>query len=200
MTMHRILGVLSVMMVVLTPVLWGQGAPQAKPKAALVDIQELFREYHKSIEAEKQINIERARIQKENNDMRQRIRVLDMTLREINRTMRSGEELTERKRKSLMREAGLLFQEREGLDRQRKQVMQSQHQELNRRMIGRMKAILKEIREIVVEKAERGGYDYVFDSAGLNTSQVPFVLYAKEATDMTPMILKELNKDAPSGE
>jgi len=200
MTIHRILGVLSVMMVVLTPVLWGQGAPQAKPKAALVDIQELFREYHKSIEAEKQINIERARIQKENNDMRQRIRLLDTTLREINRTMRSGEELTERKRKSLMREAGLLFQEREGLDRQRKQVVQSQHQELNRRMIGRMKAILKEIREIVVEKAERGGYDYVFDSAGLNTSQVPFVLYAKDATDITPMILKELNKDAPAGE
>jgi hypothetical protein len=40
----------------------------------------------------------------------------------------------------------------------------------------------------------------VFDSAGLNTSQVPFVLYAKDATDITPMILKELNKDAPAGE
>ncbi len=192
--------VTSMVMAILMPGLWGQGVPQAKPKAALVNIQELFREYYKSIEAEKQVNIERARIQKENNDMRQRIRTLDAALKEINRMMRSGEELSVQKRKSLSREAGLLFQEREGLERQRKQVVQSQHQELNRRMMGRMKGILIEIREIVTENAERGGYDYVFDSAGLNTSQVPFVLYAKDATDITPMILKELNKDAPAGE
>jgi hypothetical protein len=30
----------------------------------------------------------------------------------------------------------------------------------------------------------------------LNSSQVPFLLHAKDATDITPMILKELNKDS----
>lgn len=187
------------MMTILMPGLWGQEAGQAKPKAALVNIQELFREYHKSIEAEQQVNIERARIQKENNDMRQRIRTLDGALKEINRLMNSDTGMADQKRKSLAREGGLLFQEREALERQRKQVVQSEHQELNRRMMARMKGILKEIREIVVAYADRSGFDYVFDSVGLNTSQVPFVLYAKDATDITPMILKELNKDAAAG-
>ena len=198
--MNRVLLVTSVVMATLTSGLWGQEPAQAKPKAAMENIQALFREYYMSIEAEKQVNIERARIQQENNDMRQRIRGMDAGLKEINRLMSSGEDLGEQKRKSLTREGGLLFQERESLERQRKQTVQGQHQELNRRMMGRMKGILTEIREIVVERAARGGYDYVFDSAGLNTSQVQFVLYAKDDTDITPMILKELNKDAPAGE
>lgn len=186
-------------MAILTAGLWGQEAAQAKPKVAMVDIQELFRGYYKSIDAEKLVNIERARIQKENNEHRQRIRSLDATLKEINRLMKSGEGMDARERESLTREAGLIFQEREGLERRRKQAVQSRHQDLNRRMMGRMRGILKEIREIVVDYADQRGYDLVFDSAGLNTSQVPFVLYAKGATDITPVILKELNGNAPSG-
>ena len=40
-------------------------------------------------------------------------------------------------------------------------------------------------------------YDYVFDKSGLSTSQVPFLLYTKDATDITAGLLKDLNKDAP---
>lgn len=200
MVMNWVLVMTSVVMVILAPGLWGQEAAQAKPKAAMVNIQELFREYYKSIDAEKLVNIERARIQKENNDRRERIRSLDATLKEINRLMKSGESKDEQKRESLAREAGLLFQERESLERQRKQMVQARHKKLNRHMMGRMKGILKEIRGIVVDYADQRGYDYVFDSAGLSTSQVPFVLYAKGATDITPMILTELNKDAPARE
>ena len=40
-------------------------------------------------------------------------------------------------------------------------------------------------------------YDYVFDKSGMSTSQVPFLLYAKDATDITASLLKDLNKDAP---
>lgn len=188
------------MLAVLMPGLRGQGAPEEKPVAALVNIQELFREYYKTIAAESQINIERARIQKGNSDMRQKVWALDTNLKEINQMMGVGQDLSDEKRQSLVRQAGMLIQKREQLERQRKEIVQSQHQELNRRMVARIKGILKEIRGIVVENAERGGFDYVFESAGLNTSQVPFVLYAKDATDITPMILKELNKDAPAGE
>ena len=198
--MKRILVLMSMVAAILMPGLRAQEGAEQKPKAALVNIQELFREYYKTIEAEAQINIERARIQKENNDVQQRVRLLDTNLKEIKQALRAGGGLDDEKRTVLVREAGMRFQERENLERQRKQVVQAQHQELNRRMMARMNGILKEIREIVVEKADRAGYDYVFDSAGLNTSQVPFVLYAKDATDITPIILKELNKHAPKSE
>ena len=43
-----------------------------------------------------------------------------------------------------------------------------------------------------------GNYDYVFDKSGLSTSQVPFLLYTKDATDITAGLLGVLNKDAPA--
>jgi Skp family chaperone for outer membrane proteins len=65
-------------------------------------------------------------------------------------------------------------------------------------MLQRMKGILEEIRKLVEEQAKVGNYDYVFDKSGLSTSQVPFLLYTKDATDITAGLLKDLNKDAPA--
>jgi Skp family chaperone for outer membrane proteins len=61
-----------------------------------------------------------------------------------------------------------------------------------------MKGILEEIRKLVEEQAKTDNYDYVFDKSGLSTSQVPFLLYTKDATDITAGLLKDLNKDAPA--
>lgn len=56
-------------------------AAQAGPiKIATVDMQELFRQYHRTNEAQQQINIERAKIQKDNNERLARIRELEATL------------------------------------------------------------------------------------------------------------------------
>jgi outer membrane protein len=65
-------------------------------------------------------------------------------------------------------------------------------------MIQRMKGILEEIRKLVEEQAKKDDYDYVFDKSGLSTSQVPLLLYTKDATDITTILLKDLNKDAPA--
>lgn len=176
----------------------GQEVPEEKPKTAIVNIQELFRDYYKTDEAEEQINIERARIQKENNVLMQRIRTLDESLRELTQSLQA-EGLELEKRKMLEREAGLRFQEREMLERQRSLTIQAQHRDLNQKMIARMKGILKEIRGIIVDRADGAGFDFVFDVEGLNSSQVPFVLYAKDAVDITPMIREELRKRGPAG-
>jgi outer membrane protein len=65
-------------------------------------------------------------------------------------------------------------------------------------MVQRMKGILEEIRKLVEEKAKLDNFDYVFDKSGLSTSQVPILLYTKDATDITADLLKDLNKDAPA--
>ena len=51
--------------------------------------------------------------------------------------------------------------------------------------------------QLVADHAKSEDYDYVFDRAGLSTSQVPFLLYAKDFSDLTPVLLQQLNKDAP---
>jgi Skp family chaperone for outer membrane proteins len=92
------------------------------------------------------------------------------------------------------------MQQQEGiaLDRERREFLQRRNQALNERMVQRMKGILEEIRKLVEEQAKKDNYDYVFDKSGLSTSQVPFLLYTKDATDITAGLLKDLNKDAPA--
>ena len=82
-------------------------------------------------------------------------------------------------------------------DRERREFLQRRNQALNEKMVQRMKAILEEIRKLVEEQAKKDNYDYVFDKSGLSTSQVPFLLYTKDSTDITGVLLKDLNKGAP---
>ena len=58
--------------------------------------------------------------------------------------------------------------------------------------------LLKEIQDLVAVQAAGLGFDLVFDIDGTSTSQVPMLLFARDAMDITPMMLKELNKTAPS--
>ena len=174
---------------------WGQDGNKDKLRTGVVNIQQLFKSYYKVTRAQEEINMERARIQKEYNKLAGRVRSMDQGLRELTVRLQSTE-LAERDRASLERERGLRMQEREMLDHERRTKALARHTEINQEMVARMEALLDEIREVVADQAERTGYDLVFDVEGLNTSQVPMVLFAKDATDLTPMILKELNKNA----
>ena len=172
-------------------------AEEEKLRTAVVNIQKLFRNYHKVDKAEEEINMERARIQKEHNDVAGRLRSMDQSLRELEISLQSTN-LSGRNRSSLEREKGVRFHERERINHERRSDLQARHTELNRKMVARMDALLKEIQDLVAVQAEGLGFDLVFDIDGTSTSQVPMLLFARDAMDITPMMLKELNKNAPS--
>lgn len=172
-------------------------AEEEKLRTAVVNIQKLFRNYHKVDKAEEEINMERARIQKEHNDVAGRLRSMDQSLRELEISLQSTN-LSGRNRSSLEREKGVRFHERERINHERRSDLQARHTELNRKMVARMDALLKEIHDLVAVQAEGLGFDLVFDIDGTSTSQVPMLLFARDAMDITPMMLKELNKNAPS--
>ena len=172
-------------------------AEEEKLRTAVVNIQKLFRNYHKVDKAEQEINMERARIQKEHNDMAGRLRSMDQSLRELEVSLQSTN-LTGQNRSSLEREKGVRFHERERINHERTSDLQARHTELNRKMVARMDALLQEIHDLVAVQAEGLGFDLVFDIDGTSTSQVPMLLFARDAMDLTPMILKELNKNGPS--
>ncbi|MEE2734967.1 MAG: OmpH family outer membrane protein [Verrucomicrobiota bacterium] len=172
-------------------------AEEEKLRTAVVNIQKLFRNYHKVDKAEEEINMERARIQKEHNDVAGRLRSMDQSLRELEVSLQSTN-LTGQNRSSLEREKGVRFHERERINHERTSDLRARHTELNRKMVARMDALLQEIHDLVAGQAEGLGFDLVFDIDGTSTSQVPMLLFARDAMDLTPMILKELNKNGPS--
>lgn len=177
--------------------LLGSGAAMAqKLNIATVDMQELFKEYYRTNEAQKQINVERARIQKDNNERLARIRQIETELQGKKKQLEDPA-ISDKKKQELFKDWQMQQSEGIALDRERREFLQRRNQALNETMVQRMRGILEEIRKLVEEQAKAEDYDYVFDKSGLSTSQVPFLLYTKDATDITPGLLKELNKDAP---
>ena len=171
-------------------------AQEGKLNIATVDMQELFKQYYRTNEAQKQINVERARIQKDNNERLAKIRELEDNLAKLRKQLEDPA-LNDSKKQTLFKEWQAQQQEGIALDRERREFLQRRNQALNEKMVQRMKGILEEIRKLVEEQAKTDNYDYVFDKSGLSTSQVPFLLYTKDATDITAGLLKDLNKDAP---
>ncbi len=172
-------------------------AQDAKLNIATVDMQELFKQYYRTNEAQKQINVERARIQKDNNERQAKIRELEENLGKLRKQLEDPS-LNDSKKQALYKDWQADQQTGIALDRERREFLQRRNQALNEKMVQRMKGILEEIRKLVEEKAKTDDFDYVFDKSGLSTSQVPFLLYTKDATDITAGLLKDLNKDAPA--
>ena len=145
---------------------------QDKLNIATVDMQELFKQYYRTNEAQKQINVERARIQKENNERLARIRELEENLGKLRKQL-DDPSLNDSKKQTLFKDWQGQQQEGIALDRERREYLQRRNQALNEKMVQRMKGILEEIRKLVEEKAKVENFDYVFDKSGMSTSQVP---------------------------
>ncbi len=173
-------------------------AEENKLSIASVDMQQLFEQYYRTNEAQKQINVERARNHKENNELQARIRELEEKLQDLRKQI-DDNTIAESKRKELMKDREAVFQEGVALERERVEFVQRKNQALNEKMMQRMQVILEDIRKLVEEQAKVGDYDYVFDKSALSTTRVPFLLYTKDANDITADLIKALNKDAPPG-
>lgn len=170
------------------------GAQQLK--IGTVDMQALFKEYHVTNEAQKEINVARAQIQKEDEERLVRIRELETDLQNLRKQF-NDPSVSDQKKRDIDKQAQSKQQEGMALDRERREFMQRKTQALNETMMLRMRGILEDIRKLVEERAKADDYDHVFDKSGLSQAQVPVLLYSKDRNDLTADILKVLNKDAP---
>jgi Skp family chaperone for outer membrane proteins len=184
--------------VAMAALLVGSAAAQdAKLKIATVDMQQLFKEYYRTTEAQQQINVERARIQKDNNEKLTAIRQIESDIALLKKQIEDPS-LSDQKKAQVYKDHQAKYQEGIQLDKERREFLGRKNQALNEKMVQRMRGILEEIRKLVEERAKAENFDYVFDKSGMSTSQVPFLLYTKDATDITAALLKDLNKDAPA--
>jgi outer membrane protein len=173
-------------------------AQDGKLNIATVDMQELFKQYYRTIEAKKQNNVDFARIQKDANERKAKIRELNTSLENLKKQI-DDPSINDSKKQAISKEAQVQYQDLIALDRELKEFQQRRSQALNEKANQRMRGILEEIRKLVEERAKLDNYDYVFDKSSLSQNGIPFLLYTKDATDITAGLLKTLNKDAPPG-
>jgi Skp family chaperone for outer membrane proteins len=173
-------------------------AQDGKLNIATVDMQELFKQYYRTIEAKKQNNVDFARIQKDANERKAKFRELNTSLENLKKQI-DDPSINDSKKQAISKEAQVQYQDLIALDRELKEFQQRRSQALNEKANQRMRGILEEIRKLVEERAKLDNYDYVFDKSSLSQNGIPFLLYTKDATDITAGLLKTLNKDAPPG-
>jgi len=172
------------------------GANAQRLKIATVDMERLFNEYHKTTSVQRDINIERARIQKDNNLRLKDIRDIDDSLQKIREQLKD-EELGDKKRQDLRQEISDLSQDGIHKERERSEFLERRNRTLSEKMTKQMRGILVKIQRAVSERAKAGNYDYIFDQSGNSNQGIPFVLHARDTTDLTDSLLEEINQDAP---
>ena len=168
-----------------------------KPNIGMVDMQKLFAQYYRTEAAQKQFNQDYAVIQKKVNQQLEQINMMISELKSLNEKLKS-ESLDENLKQKYSQEFQLIDQQRKMFIEEMKRAEYEGKKEVARRKAASMQGIMSEIRAKVVSFAEKQGYDFVFDKSGKNTNQISFFIYLKDATDITAMMLKELNKLAPT--
>ena len=173
-------------------------AADGKLNIATVDMQELFKQYYKTNDAQKQLSVDFARIQKDVNERKAKIRELNTSFENLKKQI-DDPAINDSKRQALSKDAQIQYQDLIALDRECREFEQRRRQALEEKKNQRMRGIFEEIRKLVEEQAKVDDYDYVFDKSGISQNGVPFILYTKDATEITAGLLKNLNKDAPAG-
>lgn len=166
------------------------------PRMATVDIQKIFKEYHRTIASQERFNAEVARIQKGVNERGEAINRLKTMLKVLTAEI-NNEELSDDKRQAKRREAQMLSQEVKMMENSMRRFSTTEKQRVAKLKAASMQGIMKEIKQKVIEHADKQGFDFVFDKSGKNTNQVSFFIYLRDAEDITAHMLMELNKFAP---
>ncbi len=166
-------------------------------KAGVVNVQEVFKSYYKTVETQADIDQERARIKKEDNDAKAKLKELQGNVQRIHEQTRA-EGLPEEEVKRLVLERNKLSSHHQGLDRERDARFKQANAGLDRQMRGKMRGILEEIKAVVTQHAEKENFTIIFEKAGTNTNQVTPMLYGKDLIDITAVLMVELNKNRPA--
>ncbi len=186
---------LSVMICALA--IMGLGSAYAEKQIATVDMQKLFKEYYRTAQEQQKFSEQFARIQKENNQRLAGIRAKEQELQVLKKKIQDPTIAANVKRKS-QRQFQLTLDDAKAMDRERREYLGRRTRALELKKQASMKGILEEITKLIVAYSKKEDFDFVFDKSGLSANQVPFLIYTKDATDITATLLKELNKDAPA--
>ena len=175
----------------------GAVSAHAQLKIGRVDMNEVFNSYYKTKEAEAKLNEARDKYKKEMDD---RIANLKRVMSEIE-TLNGGidrPELSKEAKAEKTKERDEKVSKARDLDRDISEFRTARERQLQDQFARARKDIIEDIMKVVNDKVKSGGYDFVFDKAGMSLGQVPVVLYSRDDMDLTRSVTDALNKNASS--
>ena len=170
----------------------------AELKVATVDVQKLFADYYKTHEAQAEVDKAAQTVQETNNTRAETIKKMEADFNDMVKRLQDPM-LNEKDKKELEQKAQIKRQEVIALEQERRGFVERQLKSLQEQMKVRSAKIMGEITKITEGIATKGNYDLVLDKSAqaLRSNQV--FVYTKPGMDITPTVMKGLNKDAPEG-
>ena len=169
----------------------------AELKVATVDVQKLFADYYKTHEAQAEVDKAAQTVQETNNTRAETIKKMEADFNDMVKRLQDPM-LNEKDKKELEQKAQIKRQEVIALEQERRGFVERQLKSLQEQMKVRSAKIMGEITKITEGIATKGNYDLVLDKSAqaLRSNQV--FVYTKPGMDITPTVMKELNKDRKS--
>ncbi len=169
-----------------------------KMKLATVNMTKLLLEYHLTKAARAEENIEREDIKKDDQERIVAIKAMSDEMKLLDAELRDPS-LAEAKRRASLEKLKLYDAKIKALSKERADFLKRRGNALNQKMASIMNEIrIEVVGRVAAHVKDSTDVDFVVDSSGLTTAQIPFLLYARERVDLTDDMLKLLKKEAPA--
>jgi Skp family chaperone for outer membrane proteins len=169
----------------------------AAPRFALVRVKDLYTALPSTAALQQQIKSERDAVMKDQRaeQLRKIIGELQTLQAQLSDKTNPLDEATNRK---LARTYEIKRQEAQTLQQEFENFKSEQEKLINRKMVEGMRASLDRIAILSAQVSKERGYDVVFDSSGDTNTGVPFVLFSKNAPDLTTDVQAALKDSEPA--
>ncbi len=168
-------------------------------KLASVSLEKLFNEFHITKKFHAQVKVDQERIQKGNASRLEHIRGLQTEIEKLSK-QRNDATISDKKRLEIERQIKLKVSEGNAADNERRQWIQRQNKALAEQAGEEQRAILEEIQVKIADYAREQDLDMVIDRSSKSATRTPVFAFMKDKYDVTEVLLKDLNKDAPAAE
>jgi|TARA_B110000438_G_scaffold222759_1_gene216202 Skp family chaperone for outer membrane proteins len=166
-------------------------------KIGTVNMQKLLRDYYKFEQTSESLKGYQKEMQKQNEARAEAVKALAEESRKLQKQAEDPA-LTREKKGELFREATGRQEEAQALQNERISWIQRKNAALSEKANVEFSDMRLELIKMVQEVAEAQGYDFIFDRSGASGANVPILSYAKDAKDLTAVMLERINRDAPA--
>jgi len=167
-------------------------------KIALIDMQESFKQYYKTDEAQERLKQDMAGYQRQMEDKREDYRKIIDQIKALQDGAKdpSASDASKKEKEQKLKEKIQEAQTRENEMNQFAQTTSKVFQDSQQRM---RKTIVDEINEKVNTFA-KGKYNLILDKSGMTLNGTAALVYSEGVADVTAEIIKTLNASKPAGE
>jgi len=171
--------------------------PAAKPRIATFDAPRAFEEYYVALAEKEKVAAAKKKLAKD--PRLEQLKLTRVELLELRDKVRDTS-LPEEARQEYFQKFQMKAHELNALRRDINNFREEETRKIDEAMVLRTKELLYVIRSTVRKIAEEGGFELVLEKGGTTSSQISALIYVRDATDLTPLVIEHLNKDAPKEE